>query len=515
MKIEMPILIEAADTERRTITGRIVPWNEPGNTSAGRVVFRENSINIADPAKIFLLSEHTKQKPIGRMTDVQADSAGLIATFKYANTTAGNDHLVEAAEGLRPGLSVGVVVRDFENIGGTMFVNAADLQEVSQVHKPAFESAEITDVVASESETEPSSGGAETQTERETDMTEPVNESAPVAEVTAAESGIQTAPAGVAYTAPRSPIVDGNSYLEHAVKAANGDRDSAIYVAAADDSTATNTGLTLPRTMNEFVTNTFSGRPAISAIRQERLIESGMSFYIPTMVGGTAPTVAETAEGAAPSETGMTSSYQTVTVKKYAGRQVVSVELIDRSSPEFWNELMREMRKAYEKATDTAVVTALTASGTAGTAVAATAAGLQSFIATESAAAYAGTGGDFAENLLVSADQWAAIMGYADSTGRALYTAANPQNNAGVASPRNIRGDVLGLNLIVDHNISTSGVVDNSAFIIAPEAVTWYESPVTELRANLLSSGEVEVMLYAYGAIAVKKAAGVRKFNLT
>lgn len=508
----MPILIEAADTERRTITGRIVPWNEPGNTSAGRVVFRENSINIADPAKIFLLSEHTKQKPIGKMTNVEADAAGLTATFKYSNTTAGNDHLIEAVEGLRPGLSVGVVVRDFENLGGTMFVNAADLQEVSQVHKPAFESAEITDVIASDQETEPSTDGADNVTEGKPDMTEPVNEAA---ELTAADSGIQTAPAGVAYTAPRSPIVDGNSYLEHAVKAANGDRDSAIYVAAADDSTTTNTGLTLPRTMNEFVTNTFSGRPAISAIRNERLIESGMSFYIPTMVGGTAPTVAETAEGAAPSETGMTSSYQTVSVKKYAGRQVISVELIDRSSPEFWNELMREMRKAYEKATDTAVVTALTSSGTLGTGVAATAAGLQSFIATESAAAYSGTGGDFAENLLVSADQWAAIMGYADSTGRALYTAANPQNNPGVASPRNVRGDVLGLSLIVDHNIATSGVVDNSAFIISPEAATWYESPVTELRANLLSSGEVEVMLYSYGAIAVKKAAGIRRFNLS
>jgi HK97 family phage major capsid protein/HK97 family phage prohead protease len=512
MKITMPIMIEAADTERRTITGRIVPWNEVGNTSAGRVVFRENSINIADPSKIFLLSEHTRQKPIGKMTNVEPYDNGLMATFKYANTTAGNDHLIEAAEGLRPGLSVGVIVRDFENVGGTMFVNAADLQEVSQVHKPAFESAEILDVVASENP-EPSPDGAEPAHEKDTDMTEPVNETVAVAEVTAAESGISTAPAGVAYTSPRSPIIDGNSYLEHAVKAANGDRDSAIYIAAADDSTANNTGLTLPRTMQEFVTTTFSGRPAISAIRSERLIDDGMSFNIPTMVGGTAPTVAETAEAAAPSETGMTSSYQTVNVKKYAGRQVISVELIDRSSPAFFNELLREMRKAYEKATDAAVVAALTSGGTLGTGVAATAAGLQSFIATESAAAYSGTGGDFAENLLVSADQWAAIMGYADTTGRALYTAANPSNNPGVASPTSTRGSVLGLNLIVDHNISTSGIVDNSAFIISPEAVTWYESPVTELRANLLNSGEVEVMLYAYGAIAVKKAAGIRRWN--
>ena len=43
-----------------------------------------------------------------------------------------------------------------------------------------------------------------------------------------------------------------------------------------------------------------------------------MSFTIPKL--GTAPTVADTDEGAAPSETGMTSTYDTVTVNKFAGQ---------------------------------------------------------------------------------------------------------------------------------------------------------------------------------------------------
>jgi hypothetical protein len=132
-----------------------------------------------------------------------------------------------------------------------------------------------------------------------------------------------------------------------------------------------------------------------------------MSFTVPRLYtnagsADVAPTVADTNEGAAPSETGMTSAYDTVTINKFSGLQRVSFELIDRSSPAFMELMMAELRKAYEKATDTALLTELIASGTTATSVAATAAGLQSFISVEGAAAYKGTGGDFANKLVAS-----------------------------------------------------------------------------------------------------------------
>ena len=246
-----------------------------------------------------------------------------------------------------------------------------------------------------------------------------------------------------------------------------------------------------------------------------------MSFTVPRMyvnagTPNTAPTVADTNEGAAPSETGMTSAYDTVTVNKFAGLQRVSWELIDRSSPAFMDLMMIELRKAYEKATDAALIAELIASGTAATGVAATAAGLQSFIATEGAAAYKGTGGDFANKLVASTDQWAAIAGYADTTGRALYSAQGATYNAsGTGVSSSVRGGVLGTDLIVDHNISASGVVDDSAFLIAPSSVYAWESPTTQLRVNVLTSGEVEIALYGYLALYVAKSGkGVRRFNL-
>jgi HK97 family phage major capsid protein len=311
-------------------------------------------------------------------------------------------------------------------------------------------------------------------------------------------------------------------YLEANIKAALGDDESRRVIRAADDSTSTNTGLTLPGHLQTFLTDTFTGRPAFEAVTRAPLVESGMSFTVPRLYvnassANTAPTVADTNEGAAPSETGMTSAYDTVDVNKFSGLQRISFELADRSSPAFMELMMAELRKAYEKATDAALIAAFTASGTQATGVAATAAGLQSFISVEGAAAYKGTGGDFANKLVASTDQWAAIAGYADTTGRALYSAQGATYNAsGNAVATSVVGGVLGTDLIVDHNITTSGIVDDSAFLVAPRSVYAWESPTTNLRVNVLTSGEIEINLYGYLALYVAKSGkGVRRFNYT
>jgi HK97 family phage major capsid protein len=227
----------------------------------------------------------------------------------------------------------------------------------------------------------------------------------------------------------------------------------------------------------------------------------------------TAPTVADTDEGVAPSETGMTSAYDTVTINKFSGLQRISFELIDRSSPAFMELVMAELRKAYEKATDTALIAALTANGKQDDGRALSSSALQSFISVNAAKIYGNTGGDYASALIASPSQWGQIMSYADTTGRALYNAASPMNTSGSARPTSVVGDVLGTNLIVDHNITT-GTGDNSMFLVAPSSVYTWESPTTQLRVNVLTSGEVEINLYGYLAIYVAKdGGGVYRYN--
>jgi HK97 family phage major capsid protein len=337
---------------------------------------------------------------------------------------------------------------------------------------------------------------------------------APAVEAAAVEAARPTVAASH-YVKERVAPISSAEYLGAHLKAAMGDDSARRTVLAADDSTSTNTGLTLPGHLNQFVTTTFTGRPAFEAVTRNTLPDSGMSFTIPKL--GTAPTVAEIAEAVAPSETGMTSTYDTITVKKFSGLNRISFELVDRSSPAFMELLMTELRKAYEKSTDAALIAAFTASGVQATGVAATAAGLQSFIATESAAAYKNTGGDFANKLVASTDQWAAINGYVDGSSRPLYAAqGQTQNASGATVPTSVVGNVLGTSLIVDHNITTSGIIDESAFLVAPGSVQVWESPTTQLRVNVLTTGEIEINLYGYLAIGVLKGgAGVRRFNLS
>ena len=287
-----------------------------------------------------------------------------------------------------------------------------------------------------------------------------------------------------------------------------GSDESRQYIRAADESTSTNTGLTLPPHLNEFITTSIGGRPTIEAISTAALPASGMSFTIPKLTQ--APTVADVNEGSSPFGTAMTSDYLTVNVNKFAGASRISWELIDRSSPAFLEELLREMQLAYAKATDVAVVSALLSGGTDAAEVAGTAAGLQSFVATETAAAYAGSG-NFARNLVANTTNWAAIMGYADDADRPLYTAAAPMNAAGSVNGQSIVGSVLGLNLFVDPHIGTGA--DEGMILVAPEAATWYESAQRQVQVNVIGSGELEVSLYGYGAIAVKKPLGVRVYQ--
>ncbi len=509
MQINFDGKILAADVPNRTITGMVVPFGVAGNTSAGNVVFEFGSFQQFKAEEIILNKEHSRTDPLGRgiAGSEEITPAGISMSFKIAPTTAGTDALIEAAEGLRPAFSIEASADEYTIDKGVMRVSAATLQQVAHVTNPAFKSALITDVAASEDDAPETTEAAAEENQEETTMENETPE-VEAAEEVAAPAVIQAA--APIRTAPRSPIVDGTSYLEHSIKAAMGNDDSRQYVRAADESTTTNTGLTLAPHLQEFISTTIDGRPTIDAISRGALPASGMSFTIPKLTQ--APTVAEVAEEGDPFGTPMTSSFLTVDVSKYAGASRISWELIDRSSPAFLTELLREMGAAYAKATDLAVVSALLSGGTDATAVAGSADGLQSFIATESAAAYAGSG-NFARNLVANTTNWVNIMGYQDGSDRPLYTAAAPSNAPGAVNGTSIVGNVLGASLFVDPHIGAGA--DEGMILLAPEAATWYESPVRQVRVDVIGSGQIEVSVYGYGALAIKKPLGVRVYQQT
>ena len=499
-----------ANVEDRTISGKIVPTGtgEIGSTSAGRVVFEANSIQLPEyPKTIKLLNQHDMKQPLGKASSFTMDENGIYASFKISRSNRGTEALILAEEGLQSGLSVGVEVIKAKTKAGVMHVSAARLYEVSLVTEPAFKSAQVLDVAAEET---PEAVEEIQQTESETAVENtPETVAAPV-EAAAVEAARPTV--AVTNIRPRLKPLTSGEYLEASIKAAMGD-DAARQIVLATDDTTTNTGLTLPQHMNEFVTTSIDGRPSVDAISKGVLPAAGMSFTIPKL--STAPTIdSDSTQGEALGGTEMASSYITVDVKKAAGLQTISWELLDRSSPAFYDELIKELNYAYAKATDKAVVSAFIASGTQASTQAATIAGLKAYISKEVPAAYAAAG-KFARNLVINTAWWETIMAADDTTNRPLFMASNPQNNPGNISGQSIVGDVLGLNTFVDPHMAITTLIDDSAFIVAPEAFTFYEAPKTTLNVQALANGQLQVAVYGYYAIAPKVGGGVRRFNLT
>jgi len=506
----MPVAITAADAESRIIAGRIVSWNAEGNTSAGRTMFEPDSITMAKNTKLVL--QHDTTRPLGKLMSWEQDATGITAEFKIAKTTAGNDALEEAATGLRSDFSVGVDVESWDNKNGVMAIKSSNLIEVSLVTDGAIPGAEVAKVAAEEtkvSETTQEETQSTTEGEQVSDTTVP--EVAPAAEtVEAAKVEVKAATAPYISTTVRNPIVDKASYLEHSIRASLGDDTSKLYVAAAADTTD-NAGLIPTRQLTEVVNGVSNAdRGAISAISTGTLPDAGMSFEIPKITQ--AALAGETAEGSAPFEQDVNSSFISVPVKKFAGQQTFSVELLDRSNPAFFAELVRQMEYAYAKTTDAFVATGMINNGALNaTANANSATGILAYTSSAAAAVYAASLG-FARSLIVSPEQWGNIMGYNDS-GRPIYNAAQPQNAAGVATPVSLRGNVAGLDLYVSRSLSGTG--DSSMIVVNPDAYTWFESPRLQLSSNLISTGQVQVMYYGYGALATKIANGANRFNFT
>ena len=533
--------IQAADTERRMISGLVAPYGEIGFTSAGPVMFERGSITYAEASKIKLLMQHQADKPVGRAISFSDSTEGVYGSFKLSSSTRGQDALVLAQENLVSGLSVGVDVTASKPMGDYLLVTAAVLKEVSLVESAAFSSASVTDIAAAraaleaatstkEKTTTISTTIVEVETETETESEEAVTTApentpeetqvdAPVEaeKVEAARKIIR--PSVLDSQRVRTPITSMGAYTEHKIKAALGNDDSKLYVTAADDSFATNPAFSPTQYLAEFPTNTRFGTPAIDACSRGVLPTNGMTINVPSLVtsagGGTgvAPTVTVEAEAGAVSNTGMETAYLTGTVSKYAGMNTISVELLERSDPNFYAELTNQLQNAYLKTLDTTVLAALISAGQYSSGCDADSSGIIEFASDSARKVYEATG-YFANNYIANGSQWQLLMGATDTTGRPIYSASQPMNAAGSTSPGSIRGNVLGLDLYVDKNFTATTTIDDSAVILAPEAFTVYQSPTAYMSVNVVSNLQVQVAIYGYMATIAKMPKGIVKFNL-
>jgi phage head maturation protease len=517
-KVITPFQITAADSNSRTITGTIVTFEETGSASIGKVQFAAGSI---EPKPVLLNLEHDRTRRIGSTLSMTATDNKIEAVFKIIETTAGNDSLVEASTGMRDGFSVEVSFDEYETLkDGTVRILKGELTGVALTSEPAIRSARVESVAATEDEDEVSDSTIETEETPTTEGDEVDNT------VTQAEA-VETVEAAESVTAAARPKVGGFTstprievtaakYLENTIRASLGDLDARDYVHAANNGATTtdNAGLVPTRQLTQIINglgNTI--RPSIDAISRGTLPDAGMTFEIPKITA--MPTVAVTSETSAFSNTDQESAFVSVSVQKFAGQQKFSVELLERSSPLFFDELLRNMVSAMAKAQNASVNAVLVANATIdGTTLAAvpTATQLLSYISRGAASVYSNTQG-FARNIITGSDQWANIMALNDN-GRPIYNAAQPMNAGGVVNPTSLRGNVAGLDLYADF-AAPAAAADGSLIVVNPEAYTWYESSQYQLRSESTADGSITVGVYSFGATAVKLAGGAFRNNFT
>jgi HK97 family phage prohead protease len=511
MKINFPITLTAADSKKRTISGKIVSWDELGMTSAGATVFQKDSIDFSKPVKLLL--EHDRTRPIGRLMDITADETGIEATFKVAATIAGDDSLLEAAEGLRDGFSVGVKINEWKNEDGVLQIKSSSLQEVSLVTEPAIDSARVTEVAASETP-ENSEATATDEQPQEEKVSEIISE-APIA--SEAVEAAQTTPVVtanyVAYTKPRVDTnVTAGQYLNAQVRAIQGDTDARDLVAALQIATVSeNTGSVPPNYLRDAIGIIDASRPFIDSIERAPLPATGMKIFTPVL--GTQASVAQTAEGAEFGSTDTTVTYQEDTVVKFAGANVVNVELFDRSAIDggsFADLLVRELAASYAQKTDAYAL------GLARDAAAAsTGASIYAAIADGIADSYEVTRST--PNRLCVAPTAAGTVSFTgllsavDGSNRPLFAAALPQNAGGLISQGSTQGTVAGLSLVVDPNYTG----DKFALVYPSNAMRFHESPRIELRANIVANGRIEIGVYGYVAVVNRYPTAFRKLTVS
>jgi HK97 family phage major capsid protein len=515
-KVITPMQITAADSNRRTITGRIVTFEETGSASIGKVQFASGSI---EPTPVLLNLEHDRTRRIGSTLSMTSDDKGIEAVFKIVETTAGNDSLVEASTGMRDGFSVEVSFDEYETLkDGTVRILKGELTGVALTSEPAIRSARVESVAATTAEENEVSDSTIEPEEKPTTEGDEVDNTVTQAEavetVEAAEITASARPKVGGFTTKPRIEVTAAKYLENTIRSSMGDLDARDYVHAANNGATTtdNAGLVPTRQLTEIINglgNTI--RPSIDAISRGTLPDAGMTFEIPRI--DAMPTVAVTAQTDAFSNTDQESSFLSVPVVKFAGQQKFSVELLERSSPLFFDELLRNMVAALAKAQNAYVNGILVANAAIdGTTLSAlpTAAELLAYVSRGAASVYSNTQG-FARNIIMGSSQWANTMSLNDN-GRPIYVASQPMNAGGALRPDSLRGNVAGLDLYADFS-APGGSDDGSLIVVNPDAYTWYESSNFQLRSESTADGSITVGLYSFGATAIKLANGAFRNN--
>jgi hypothetical protein len=258
-----------------------------------------------------------------------------------------------------------------------------------------------------------------------------------------------------------------------------------------------------------------NNRPTVSAFSRAALPASGLTVEYAAISSNTIAVGEQDPENEALLFGNLAIDTVSAAVKTYGGYTSFSRQTIERSSVPFLNAAFSALSVAYATATNAALVAklaSLTWTGKVFDCDGGTAASLIEGIANGAAYISAQTGLS-PEFIIAAPDAYVKIMTVAGSDGRPVINVDGAGiNNVGAGNIPGLRGQVLGLPIIVDPALAT-GVV----YMANSAAVQTLESAGSPVR---LTDGDIttltdSISVYGYAAITIPFEGAIVKLDVT
>lgn len=544
MELEFGLTAEAfsIDEQRRTMTGRVVPWGKVSTVKGGRRYrFARGSIRCVDPKFVKFNEDHSRALRLGRATGIEDKDDGLHMTFRVAEGERGDRALARALAGDKTGLSVEVefdesdTERDPENEGAWL-VNLSNCEGVAFVRNPSFDDSRLISVTASADEGEamdpveqtpaaqPGQSDTTTVTMSRDDLRAVLAEMQPASTrpvVIEPRTSVASVTEPKSYRFDRSGNIQKGSHEFSTDVFAAGHGDGAAnervmeFVRAQFDVITTNVDeLNVPPNRpNMYVDQRDFRYPIWNAINKGTLANI-TPFTFPKFSSASG-LVAAHSEGVEPSSGALVTTSQTVTPSALSGKAKISREVWDQGgNPQISGLIWRQMLKGWYEALEAAAVAVLDAasptqidfSGTPGLsdddldqAITAAFASLQ-FV----------RGGFSMDNMFTQIDLYKALVAAVDSNGRRLYPALGPANATGTVRSRFAALDLNGIAALPAWALAATGSVAASSYLFDSETVHGWASAPQRLDFNI-EVANVYIGLWGYKATAISDVTGVRE----
>lgn len=505
------IAIRAVDNNARIVSGIAVPYGREENGE----IWDYAAANVADDAKLFAYHD----EPIGRIIEHSHTPEGLAIRAHISETTKGNDIYQLLKDGVLDTFSVG-----FDNAvserreDGVTVIKSARIRETSVVPFGWFhEGAKISEVrnelgeetaTTVDGENEPGDGS---EIEKDTTVTDEVTVD-PTADIAELRQSVELIERSMATLATRNdaPAVSHRTVGEIVKGIVSGDASAIeeykrVYTGGVVADTYTKDAWVgdLVRVVDETAT-------LRNIFRKQVTPASGMNVEYGVLDANTIAVNQQVAEGDTIASGKISVTTATAAIKTYGGSSTLSIQEIERATPDMVNLTLLALARAAGVTLNAAMRAHYEAEVTDQVANAvlypATGAGYTDFLDTVvEAADKFQTNGLSIDALIVDKALYKQLVALEAADGRPVFLvdAAAQGNIAGRLNLVGLSGSLVGIPVICDTTLDGSSAFVNSA------AITAWESPIASLSSNTDLALTRDFGAYMYAAYGSTIPAGI------